>query len=129
MPLLDLFLTVMWFFLFVAWVWIVVWVIIDIFRSHDLSGWAKALWVLLVAVIPWLGVLIYLIARGKPMAERGRHWAFGEDRATHHYRQPEATSQTVSAADELAKLAKLRDAGVITDDEFNVEKSKVLAKS
>ena len=98
-------------------------------RSHDLSGWAKAFWVLLVAVIPWLGVFVYLIARGKPMAERGRHWALGEDRATHRHRQPEPTGRTPSAADELAKLAKLRDAGVITEDEFNVEKSKVLAKS
>jgi Phospholipase_D-nuclease N-terminal len=80
MPLLDLFLTVMWFVLFCAWIWLVVWVIADIFRSQDLSGWAKALWTLLVVIVPWLGVFAYLVARGASMAERGRQWAFGEDR-------------------------------------------------
>jgi hypothetical protein len=78
-PILDLFLTVMWFVLFVAWVFLVFWVIVDILWSRDLSGWAKALWTLLVVFIPWLGVFIYLIVRGRPMAESGRRWAFGED--------------------------------------------------
>jgi hypothetical protein len=124
MPLLDLFLTVMWFFLFVAWIWLVVWVIIDIVRSDDLSGWAKALWALLVIVIPWLGVLAYLIAHGKPMAERGRHWAFNEPRPSRHH---EGTITVVSTADELAKLSQLRTDGVIDDEEFAAQKARLLA--
>jgi predicted membrane channel-forming protein YqfA (hemolysin III family) len=78
-PLVDLFLTLLWFFLFVAWVWVVVSVVVDIFRSDDLSGWAKAFWVALVAFVPWIGVFIYLVARGRSMAERGSRWAMGED--------------------------------------------------
>ena len=83
MPLLDLFLILLEFFLFVALIWVVVSVIVDIFRSDDLSGWAKAFWVALVVFLPWLGVFIYLVARGSSMAERGRRWAMGEDVAPH----------------------------------------------
>jgi hypothetical protein len=128
MPLVDLFLTLMWFFLFVAWVWIVVSVIVDIFRSHDLSGWAKALWVLLVAFIPWLGVFIYLIARGRSMAERARRWAFSEGEPPEKHRGVVGPAEQPSPADELAKLAKLHTAGVLSDAEFEAQKAKILAR-
>src|SRR5947209_2106962 len=70
-PLLGIFWTMLEFFLFVVWIWVLVLVVMDIFRSHDLSGGAKALWVLFVVVLPMIGVLVYLIARGSSMAERG----------------------------------------------------------
>jgi hypothetical protein len=69
-PLLNLFWTMFIFFLWVIWIWILIWVFIDIFRSHDLSGWAKALWFVFVLFIPLIGVLVYLIARGGSMGER-----------------------------------------------------------
>jgi hypothetical protein len=70
MPLLDLFFAMFWFFLWVAWIWLVISVFIDIFRSHDLGGLAKALWALFVLLVPFLGVFIYLIARGGTMQDR-----------------------------------------------------------
>lgn len=69
-PLLNLFWTMLIFFLFVAWIWLLIMVLADVFRSHDLSGWAKALWALFIVVVPWLGVIVYLIARGDSMSER-----------------------------------------------------------
>jgi hypothetical protein len=78
-PVLDLFWTVLLFCLFVALVWLVIMVFTDILRSRDLSGWAKALWVVFVVIIPWLGVLVYLVVRGRDMARRKTQWAFGED--------------------------------------------------
>ena len=70
MPLLDLFFAMFWFFLWIAWIWLVISVFIDIFRSHDLGGLAKALWALFVLLVPFLGVFIYLIARGGTMQDR-----------------------------------------------------------
>ena len=69
-PLLSVFWTIFEIFLWVIWIWILIWIFIDIFRSHDLSGWAKALWVIFVIVLPYLGVFVYLIARGRKMGER-----------------------------------------------------------
>ena len=69
-PVLDAFLTMLYFFLFIIWIWLLIWVFIDIFRSSDLSGWAKALWVIFIIILPYLGVLVYLIARGGKMQER-----------------------------------------------------------
>ena len=70
MPLMDLFWSMLWFFLFFAWIWLLITIFSDIFRSHDLSGWGKAFWTIFVVILPWLGVLIYLIARGGSMQER-----------------------------------------------------------
>ena len=100
-------------------------VFIDIFWSHDLSGWAKALWFLFVLFIPLIGVLVYLIARGGKMHEHAARQAPQEDREFRAYVQEEAGSQ--SSADQLAKLADLRDRGVITAEEFEREKAKILA--
>ena len=122
-PLLNLFWTMFEFFLWVAWIWILIMVFIDIFRSHDLSGWAKALWFIFVLFIPLIGVLVYLIARGGKMQERAAQQAQQQDEAARAYIQQAAGS---SSADQLAKLADLRDRGVITADEFAREKAKIL---
>ncbi len=124
-PLLNVFWSMFIFFLWIIWIWILIMVFIDIFRSHDLSGWAKALWFLFVLFLPLLGVLVYLIARGGKMHERAYRQAQQQDREFRAYVQEAAGSQ--SPADQLAKLADLRDRGVITAAEFDREKAKILA--
>jgi lysylphosphatidylglycerol synthetase-like protein (DUF2156 family) len=126
MPLLDLFWTTVWFFLFIAWIWLLIAIYADIFRSDDMGGWGKAFWVLFVLVLPFLGVLIYLIARGGSMQERTEQAAIESRRATEAYLRTVATS-TPSSAEELTKLAELRDKGVITAPEFEAQKAKLLA--
>ncbi len=123
-PLLNIFWSIFIFFLWVVWIWLLIMVFIDIFRSHDLSGWAKALWVLFVVIIPFLGVLVYLIARGGKMHERAEQQAYRQDQEARAYVQQAAGTST---ADQLAKLADLRDRGVISAEEFEREKAKVLA--
>jgi membrane protein implicated in regulation of membrane protease activity len=124
-PLLGAFWTIFEIFLWVLWIWILIYVFIDIFRSHDLSGWAKALWFLFVLFIPLIGVLVYLIARGGKMQERAAQDARQQDQEFRSYVQDAAGSG--SSADQLAKLADLRDRGVISAEEFEREKAKVLA--
>jgi hypothetical protein len=128
-PLLDAFLTMLWIFLFIIWIWLLIMVFSDIFRSRDLSGWGKALWVIGIIILPWLGVLIYLIARGGKMHERQIQAAQAQQEAFRQYVQETATSSSSSTADQLAKLADLRDKGVITPAEFEAEKAKALAAS
>jgi multidrug resistance efflux pump len=111
----------------VIWIWILIWVFIDIFRSRDLSGWAKALWFLFVLIIPLVGVLVYLIARGGSMHERAEQQAQAQNEAFRSYVQQAASDSPASTADQLAKLADLRDRGVISAAEFDREKAKVLA--
>lgn len=123
-PLLGAFLTTMWWFLWVAWILLLFRVVVDIFRSADMGGAGKAFWALFVIIIPWLGVLLYLIARGGSMAERDAQLAAAHDEAVQAYIQRAAGSG--SAADELTKLAALRAQGVITDDEFAQQKAKLL---
>lgn len=124
MPLLDVFWTMLWLFLFIAWFWVVISVIGDIFRSHDIGGGAKALWVMFVIIIPWLGIIVYLIARGPGMAERGYERAATQEQAARAYIQ-EAAGGT-SVADEIKKLADLKASGVISDDEFAAQKARLL---
>ena len=125
-PLLDAFWTIVEIFLWVIWIWILITVFIDIFRSHDLSGLAKALWLLFVLFIPLIGVLVYLIARGGSMHERAMRQSQQQDQAFRDYVR--ATAQTPgSSADQRERLASLRDRGVITPEEFDHEKAKVLA--
>jgi ABC-type transport system involved in cytochrome bd biosynthesis fused ATPase/permease subunit len=126
-PLLNVFWTMFEFFLWVIWIWILITVFIDIFRSHDLSGWAKALWFLFVLFIPLIGVLVYLIARGDSMHARAAQQAQRQDEAYRSYIQQAAASGPATTADQLAKLADLRDRGVISPEEFEREKAKVLA--
>jgi ABC-type multidrug transport system fused ATPase/permease subunit len=123
-PLLNVFWSIFIFFLWVMWFWILIMVFIDIFRSHDLSGWGKALWFVFVLLIPLIGVLVYLIARGGKMHERAARQAQRQDEEFRAYVQQTAGSQ--STADQLAKLADLRDRGVITAEEFDREKAKIL---
>ena len=116
-------------FIWVAWIWLVITIIIDIFRSDDLSGWGKAGWTLLVVFLTWLGVLIYLIARGKGMNERRFAEAARMQQAQEQYIRSVASdggSGTPSAADQLAKLAELRVSGALTDAEFQAQKAKIL---
>ena len=124
-PLLGAFWTILEIFLWVLWIWVLIYVFIDIFRSRDLSGWAKALWFIFVLFIPLIGVLVYLIARGDKMHERAVRQAQETDREARQYIQEAAGSGT--PADQLTKLADLRDRGVITADEFEREKAKILA--
>ena len=124
-PLLDFFWTIFEIFLWVIWIWILIWIFIDIFRSHDLSGWAKALWFLFVLFIPLIGVLVYLIVRGGSMHDRAVQQAQRQDQEARAYIRDAAGTQ--SSADQLTKLAGLRDQGVITADEFEREKAKLLA--
>ena len=125
-PLLNLFWSMFIFFLWIIWIWILITVFIDIFRSHDLSGGAKALWFLFVLFIPLIGVLVYLIARGGSMHERSVRQAQHQEQEFRSYLQQAAGSQA-SPADQLAKLADLRDRGVITAEEFDRQKAKILA--
>jgi ABC-type multidrug transport system fused ATPase/permease subunit len=124
-PLLGAFWTIFEIFLWVIWIWILIYVFIDIFRSRDLSGGAKALWFIFVLFIPLIGVLVYLIARGGKMHERAVQEAQQQDQAAREYIQQAAG--TPSPADQLAKLADLRDRGVITPQEFESQKAKILA--
>ena len=114
-------LTALEFALLFLWVWIAVGVVFDVFRSHDLSNWAKALWMLFIIVLPFLGVLAYLIVRGHTLHEHQE-----QDQARFRaFRQnpPHAAS---SPAEELGKLAELRDRGVLSSEEFERAKAKVL---
>ena len=124
MPLFDLFWSMLWIFLFIIWIWLLISVFIDIFRS-DISGWGKALWVIFVIVLPFLGVLIYLIVHGDDMQERSMNRAMSQQEAQAAYIQDVAGSG--STADELEKLKGLHDRGVLSDDEFAAQKQKVLA--
>jgi ABC-type multidrug transport system fused ATPase/permease subunit len=125
-PLLDVFWTMLWFFLFFIWIWLLITIFVDLFRSHDLSGWVKALWVIFVIVLPFLGILFYLIFRGGSMHERALQQAQQQEAEFRDYVQ-EATQ--TSSADQLTKLADLRDRGVITEEEFQSQKAAVLSGS
>jgi hypothetical protein len=126
-PVLDLFLTMLYFFLFVIWIWLLIMVFIDIFRSHDIGGFAKGLWVIFLIVFPFLGVLIYLIARGSKMHERAAKEAELQQKAFDQYVRQAAGTSGATTADEISKLADLKSQGLITDAEFETEKAKILA--
>jgi hypothetical protein len=125
MPLLDLFWAMLWFFLFFVWIWLLISLFSDIFRSEDLSGWGKAGWTIFIILLPFLGVLVYLIARGKSMQERALKQMADQEKMTRAYIQ-EVSSGSASTADEISKLAALRDQGVLTNEEFNAQKAALL---
>jgi Short C-terminal domain/Phospholipase_D-nuclease N-terminal len=120
----QMFWSILWFTLFFIWIWLLITIFADIFRSHDLGGWAKALWVIFVIVLPFLGIFVYLIARGHKMSEHALEAAQRQDAAMRAYVQ-DATA-TASPADEVAKLADLQRQGVITDQEFTAQKARLL---
>jgi len=121
-PLLNVFLTMMWFFLWVLWIYLVFWVIFDIFRSPDLSGWVKAGWLTLTVLLPFVGVLIYLIARGGKMHEHQTRTGRNDV-----YRPGDSAVPGDGQASEIRRLADLRDRSVITEAEFEQGKTKVLS--
>ncbi|MFI6289507.1 SHOCT domain-containing protein [Streptomyces sp. NPDC051018] len=128
-PLLNLFWTMLWFFLWIMWLFLLFKVITDIFRDHTMNGWAKAGWLILVIVLPFLGVLIYVIFRGRSMGEREVAAAEQREAAFQSYiRQTAGTGGGAggSHADQLAKLAELKEKGSITDEEFQRAKEKIL---
>ena len=120
----HIFFSIFWLFLMVAWFWVMISVVSDIFRSKDLNGFAKAMWIAFVILLPWLGVLVYLIARGDKMHEH----------SIQAYKQMEGDLRSyvrsvanVSAADELERLAALKQKGVLTDEEFVAQKARALS--
>ena len=122
----DVFLSMLYFTLFFLWIWIFIMVVSDIFRSDDLSGWGKAGWIILCVVLPYLGVFVYLIVRGNSMAQRRtRDYADMQSRQDAYIREV-AGSGGASSADEIQKLAQLRDSGTITAEEFDAGKKKIL---
>ena len=127
----EVFLSMLWFFLFFIWIWILIMVFADLFRSHDLSGWAKALWVIFVIILPYLGVFVYLIARGHKMSQHAQEDAAKQQEAFNAaVRQAAGTGGGgggASAADELARLADLKAKGVIDDAEFETLKQKAIS--
>ncbi|HET9161853.1 MAG TPA: SHOCT domain-containing protein [Solirubrobacterales bacterium] len=131
MPLADYtfgqgLLTVLEIFLFVAWIWVLITVFSDLFSDHGVSGWGKAGWCILLLLVPFLGVFIYLIARGGSMQERmAKRQAAAQQQLDTYIRQ----AASASPADELGKLADLRDKGTISTAEFEQAKAKLLSGS
>ena len=123
MPLLHILESIFFMFLMIAWVWAVISVISDVILSNDLSGLAKGLWVLFIIGIPWLGVLCYLLVRGSGMGDR---ITFSKAKSEHARQAFIKESAGISNADELSKLAALRDKGILTEAEFEAQKSKLL---
>ena len=121
----QVFLSMLWFFLFFIWIWLLIVIFGDIFRSDDLSGWGKALWSLFIIFLPYLGVFVYLIARGHKMQEHSMKAAQAQEAALREYVQNVAGSGGGSA-DEIARLADLRDRGVISEAEFQQAKAKAI---
>ncbi len=116
-------LTVLSIFFFVIWIWILIVILSDLFRDHELSGWWKAVWVLFLVFIPFLTALIYLIARGSGMRDRTiKAQADAKKEFDSYVRQ----TAGASTADELSKLADLKNAGTITEEEFQAQKAKLL---
>jgi putative oligomerization/nucleic acid binding protein/phospholipase D-like protein len=122
-PFLDVFWSMIIFFFWVIWIWIVVTVLIDIFRRSDIGGFAKAMWVIFVVILPWLGVLIYLIAQHDGMRERSIRQAQQQKEQFDQYVREAAGG----SADEISKAKQLLDSGAISQDEFERLKAKALA--
>ncbi len=125
-PLLDAFWTMLWFFLWILWIFLLIRIISDIFRSDDMGGWSKALWTIFIIIFPFLGVLVYLIARGAGMHRRDTRAAEAADQVMRTYIQSAAGSSS-SVADEVSKLAALRAQGVLSEEEFQAQKARLLA--
>ena len=123
-PFMDVLWSMIIFFFWVIWIWIVITVLIDIFRRHDIGGFSKALWVIFVVILPWLGVLVYLIAQHDGMRERSVKQAQAQRQQLDDYVRETAGG---GAAADIAKAKELLDAGAITQDEFAALKAKALA--
>jgi hypothetical protein len=126
-PVLDAFLTMLYFFLFIIWIWLLIMVFMDIFRSHDMGGFPKAMWCIFIIILPFLGVFVYLIARGGKMHERAAQEAAQQQKAFDQYVRQTAGTSGDDTASQLQKLADLKSQGVLTDAEFDAQKAKLLA--
>ena len=124
-PLLEIFWTILIFFGFVVWLWILFTVFADIFRRRDIGGWAKALWVVFVVVLPWLGVLVYLIAEHKGMSERAVKQQ--QDVQTEFDQYVKSVAGKNDPTDQIAKGSELLQKGAISQAEFDEMKRKALA--
>jgi Short C-terminal domain/Phospholipase_D-nuclease N-terminal len=124
-PFLDIFWTILIFMAWVVWIWIAITVLIDVFRRHDISGWVKALWVIFIIILPFLGVLIYLIVSHDGMAERSQKEASASQAQFDDYVRK--TAGTGGAASEIEKAKALLDNGTITQAEFDALKAKALS--
>jgi type VI protein secretion system component VasK len=125
----QVFWSLIWFFLFFAYIWILITILMDLFRDHELSGWAKAIWIIALLFVPLITMLVYLIARGGGMAERAMKQAQRQQQAMNEYiRQTAASAGTgASPADQIAQAQKLLEAGTITQAEFDALKAKALS--
>ena len=124
----DVLLWMFEFFLFVIWFWLLLTIFSDLFRDHELSGWAKALWVIFVIVVPFLGILVYLIVRGHGMAERAaKSQARVQEQVDAQIRQVAGTA--ASPADQIAQAKSLLDSGAINQEEFERLKAKALGQA
>ncbi len=126
-PFLDILWSTLIFFAWVIFIWIAVTVLIDVFRRHDISGWAKAAWVVFVVVIPWIGVLVYLIANHDGMNERRAKDSQAAQQQFDDYVRQTAGAGAGGAASEIEKAKQLLDSGAITQAEFDAIKTKALA--
>lgn len=120
----DALLTILAIFFFVIWIWIVIAILVDLFRDHEISGWWKAVWVLFLIFIPFLTALVYLIARGSGMRDRAIKEQVESKKQFDEYVRDTASDSPV---DELHKLDQLKQSGGITDDEYQTMKAKILA--
>jgi ABC-type multidrug transport system fused ATPase/permease subunit len=119
------FLSMLWFFLFILWIWLLITIFADLFRDDELSGWGKAGWCVFLIVLPYLGVFVYLIARGRSMGERAAKEAASREQMMRSYVRDVAGAP--SAAQEIERLAALQKAGTISSEEFDRAKSRLLA--
>ncbi|HEY2762647.1 MAG TPA: SHOCT domain-containing protein [Pseudonocardiaceae bacterium] len=126
MALWDILVSIFWFMVLFAWIWLLIMILSDIFRDHDLSGWGKALWTLFLIVLPWLGALVYLIARGGSMQDRAAAQTARSEEAFRQYVKETAAEGKPTTADELVKLAALRDRGAISAEDYDRAKAMVI---
>ena len=128
MPLLDVFVSIFWFMILFTWLLMLISIFGDLFRDHQMSGGAKALWAVFLIVLPWIGALVYLIARGNSMNERALAQSQRDEKAFGDYVRQTAGSGATSTADEIGKLADLRTRGTISDEEFEHAKAEALGR-
>ena len=125
-PVLGAFWTVMWVFLWVMWLVLLFRIVVDLFRDHEMSGWAKAAWLLFLILIPFLGVLVYVIARGRNMGRREIKHAQEQQEAFNAYIRDAAGGTGKNTTDELARLSELKAKGDLSEAEFQQAKQKLL---
>jgi len=126
-PFMDLLWSMIIFFAWVAWIWILIVILTDVFRRHDIGGWTKALWTIFLVVIPFLGVLVYLVAQHDGMAERQQKDVQAQQDQFDSYVRQAAGTGGGGPASEIAKAKELLDSGAITQAEFDTLKAKAVA--